>query len=247
MTIETSEVDLGTDAGPMRVSLYEPAGSGRYPGLIFYSEIFQQTDPIRRVASLLAGHGFAVAVPEIFHELNPIGTVLAYDDAGKDKGNEDKSAKTLEAHDHDTDVLIACLRGRPRCTGSVGAMGICIGGHLAFRAALNHSILAASCFYATDLHSDTLSCEPGNATLERCAEIGGELQLVWGRQDPHIPAEGRSKIYRALSAAEVSFSWHEFNAEHAFIRDEGPRYDPEAALTALRLAIAFFQRTLKSE
>ena len=107
--------------------------------------------------------------------------------------------------------------------------------------------LAASCFYATDLHSDTLRCKPGNATLERCGEIAGELQLVWGRQDPHIPAEGRSKVYQALSAAQVEFSWHEFNAQHALIRDEGPRYDTEAALTALGLAIAFFQRTLKSQ
>ncbi|MCH7867671.1 MAG: dienelactone hydrolase family protein [Myxococcales bacterium] len=244
MIIETCEIDLATDTGPMRVTLYEPAGEGRYPGLIFYSEIFQQTDPIRRVASLLAGHGFTVAVPEIFHELNPIGTVLAYDDAGKDKGNADKSAKTLEAHDHDTNVLVDCLRGRAGCTGKVGAMGICIGGHLAFRAALNDAILAASCFYATDLHSDTLACKAGNGTLERCAEIGGELQLVWGRQDPHIPTEGRAKIYQALSAAEVDFTWHEFNAQHAFIRDEGPRYDPAAALAALELAIGFFKRTL---
>ena len=70
------------------------------------------------------------------------------------------------------------------------------------------------------------------------------MQLVWGRQDPHIPTEGRAKIYQALSAAEVDFTWHEFNAQHAFIRDEGPRYDPEAALAALELAIGFFKRTL---
>lgn len=246
MIIETSEVDLATNSGAMRISLYEPVGSGKYPGLIFYSEIFQQTDPIRRVASLMAGHGFTVAVPEIFHEFNSIGTVLAYDDSGKDKGNEDKLAKTLEAHDHDTGALIDCLRGRPNCTGRVGAMGICIGGHLAFRAALNDAVVAASCFYATDLHSDTLPCDAGNATLARCREIRGELQLVWGRQDPHIPAEGRATVYQALSAAEVDFTWHEFNAQHAFIRDEGPRYDPEAARTALELAIGFFNRTLKT-
>jgi carboxymethylenebutenolidase len=244
MIIDISEVDLTTNTGPMRATLYEPSGEGRYPGLIFYSEIFQQTDPIRRVASLLAGHGFAVAVPEIFHELNAIGTVLGYDDDGKDKGNQDKSAKTLEAHDHDTGVLIECLRSRARCSGNIGAMGICIGGHLAFRAAQHEDILAASCFYATDLHSDTLPCAPGNQTLERCDKIEGELQLVWGRQDPHIPREGRAKVYDRLSVADVDFSWHEFNAQHAFIRDEGPRYDPQAAAAALQLAIGLFNRAL---
>ena len=35
---------------------------------MFYSEIFQRTAPIIRSASYLAGHGFVVAVPEIYHD-----------------------------------------------------------------------------------------------------------------------------------------------------------------------------------
>src|SRR5690606_41094313 len=56
---------------------------GKYPAILLYSEIFQQTGPIRRSAQIMAGHGFIVLVPEVFHELNPIGTVLGYDDAGR--------------------------------------------------------------------------------------------------------------------------------------------------------------------
>ena len=48
--------------------------------------------------------------------------------------------------------------------------------------------------------------------------------MIWGRQDPHIPREGRALIYQTLTKAGVTFTWHEFNAAHAFIRDEGPRY-----------------------
>ena len=44
--------------------------------------------------------------------------------------------------------------------------------------------------------------------------------LVFGRQDPHVPAEGRQAIHDALSAAKVSFTWHELNAVHAFVRDD---------------------------
>lgn len=55
---------------------------------------------------MLAGHGFVVLVPEIFHELNPPGTVLGYDDSGKDKGNSDKLSKPLEGHDDDTQALV---------------------------------------------------------------------------------------------------------------------------------------------
>jgi len=68
--------------------------------------------------------------------------------------------------------------------------------------------------------------------------------MIWGRQDPHIPADGRAKIYQALVDAGRHFTWHEFNAEHAFMRDEGPRYDPELALKVYALALALFHRKL---
>ena len=68
--------------------------------------------------------------------------------------------------------------------------------------------------------------------------------MVFGRQDPHVPAEGRSTIYNAMTAAKVDFTWHEFNAAHAFMRDEGARYDPAAAGASFALALELFHRKL---
>ena len=88
MTIAPEEyVDLETPSGPMRTYVLSPAASGRNPGLVLFSEIFQVTGPIRRTAAFLAGHGYTVAVPEIFHELEDgPGVVLAYDAAGAKRG-----------------------------------------------------------------------------------------------------------------------------------------------------------------
>ena len=94
MTIKDTEfADLPTPVGPMRTYVFRPAAEGKYPGILLYSEIFQVTGPIRRTAALLAGHGFVVAVPEIYHEFLPAGTVLAYDQAGADRGNALKFAR----------------------------------------------------------------------------------------------------------------------------------------------------------
>ena len=41
-------------AGPMRTLVLRPAGAGRFPGLLFHSEIFQNTGPICRTAAYLA-------------------------------------------------------------------------------------------------------------------------------------------------------------------------------------------------
>lgn len=245
MILQSSELDLTTSSGPMRTYLFHPVAPGRYPGLILYSEIFQLTGPIRRTAALLAGHGYVVAVPEVYHELEPVGTVLAYDQAGADLGNHHKYFKPVPAYDADARACIEHLRALPQCSGQIGAMGICLGGHLAFRAALQPEVLATACFYATDLHSATLGLGKQDDSLARCAGIRGELLMIWGRQDPHVPREGRLRIHAQLEAAGVLYSWHEVNAAHAFLRDEGPRYDPVLAGQCLQLALELFHRKLR--
>lgn len=225
----------------MRLFVYRPQAPGRRPAIVLFSEIFQRTGPIGRMAALLAGHGYVVAVPEIFHELEPAGTVLGYDQAGADAGNQHKVAKTTRQYDEDARVALDHLAGRDDCDGTLLSMGVCIGGHLAFRCAFDRRVKAAACFYATDLHKGSLGLG-GDDSLARAAEIQGELLMVWGRQDPHVPAAGRAKIQARLLEAERNFTWHEFNAQHAFLRDEGPRYDPALALQSYRLALDLFSR-----
>lgn len=244
MQVQSHIVDLETPTGVMRCYVHSPLQTGKAPAILFYSEIFQQTGPIERAARLMAGHGYIVLVPEVFHELNPAGTVLAYDDAGRIKGNADKAAKTAESYDSDNRAMIEHLQTLSGWNGHVGAMGFCIGGHLAFRAALQPEIRATACFYATDLHTQTIPNGEGQHSLQRCGEISGELMMIWGKQDNHIPASGRAQVYQALSNAGLNFTWHEFNAQHAFMRDEGERYDPALAMLGYRMALDLFARTL---
>lgn len=242
IVINNEYVELSTPTGPMRTHIVRPAAHGRYPGIVFYSEIFQITAPIRRTAALLAGHGYIVAMPEIYHEFEPAGTVLAYDQAGSDRGNELKYKKSVDAYDSDCCSVIEHLRLRPDCTGRLGAMGICLGGHLAFRAALEPGIFATACFYATDLHKASLGS--GDDSLRRAGEIKGELLMIWGRQDPHIPTEGRMTVLHRMNEVGTLLSWHEVNGAHAFMRDEGPRYDPELAHDLYSLVVSLFHRRL---
>ncbi len=250
MTLQDEVLDLPTPTGPMRTYVYRPR-EGRtrlhYPGLVFYSEIFQQTPPIRRLAEQFAGQGFVVMVPEVYHLHEPPGTVLGYDDAGKEKGNGYKALTPLGSFDDDARVVLAALRGHPSCNGRLGAAGVCLGGHLAFRAALNPVVRACACFYPTDLHTGTLGTGGDADSLRRAGDVKGELMMVWGRQDPHIPFEGRRMILESLHNAGVWFTWHEFNGEHAFLRDEGPRFYPAAARMALGLAFDLFHRVLSPD
>lgn len=231
--------------GNMRIHLFRPAIEGRFPGVLFFSEIYQVTGPIRRLAALLAGQGYVVGVPEVYHEYEPAGTVLAYDQPGTDRGNELKFAKPVAAYDADFKAGLAFLAAHAACTGKLATMGVCLGGHLAYRAALNPEVLAAACFYATDIHSGTLGEGKSDNSLARMDELKAETMFVWGRQDPHVPFEGRETIRARLEEVGAKYGWHEVNAQHAFLRDEGPRYDPALFLQAVGWMLALFERTVR--
>ena len=220
-----------------------------FPGVLFFSEIYQVTAPIRRLAALVAGHGTVVAVPEVYHEHEPAGTVLAYDAAGTERGNALKFAKPVAAHDADARAGLDALAAHPACNGRLATLGVCLGGHLALRAALDPRVRAAACFYPTDVHSGTLGkgsrpADEGDGTLARLDELKAETLFVFGRQDPHVPFAGREAIRARLEAVGARYEWHEVNAAHAFLRDEGPRYDPELFGAAVGWMLALFGRIL---
>jgi carboxymethylenebutenolidase len=238
VTTKTLELDVG--GSPMRMLVTAPKADGRHPGILLYSDIFQLTGPQVRMSTRLAGHGFVVVTPEIWHRCEPAGTAIAFDDAGRTRGLDD--AKKTAVADMDADCRAALdwlARDERIIPGAIGVMGFCIGGHLAFRAALQPDVRAAVCFYPTGVHDGRLGRDEDAGTLARVGEIRGELLLVYGTRDPHVPEPARRTIDDALSAAGTRFETALFDAEHAFMRDEGPRYDPAATDEAFAQAIAF--------
>ncbi|HSE98507.1 MAG TPA: dienelactone hydrolase family protein [Blastocatellia bacterium] len=242
MVIDTEYADIEVDASPMRMFVASPRGAGRYPGIIFYSDIFQLTGPMVRATMRLAGYGFVVAAPEIYHRIEPPGTVIPFDDEGRTRGLED-AARTPVAHfDADCRAALDYLAAHPKvASGKLGAAGFCLGGHLSFRAALQPDVRATVCFYGTGIHNGKLGQDEDAGSLDRAGEIRGKLLMVFGMTDPHIPPDGRSRIESALREAGTDFLISMYPAEHAFMRDEGPRYDPEATDGAFGEMIALFR------
>ena len=247
MIYNTGEVtDLPTPRGPMRTHIYRPVAEGAYPAIILYSEIYQITAPIRRAGEYLAGHGFFVVAPEVYHEFEEPGTIFEYDEADTARGNELKTLKEMESFDDDAAALVTYLQNHESCSGKIGALGICLGGHLSYRACVTQpEISAGAAFYGTDLAQRSLGKGANDGTLDRSAEIHAEMLMVWGRQDRHTSREERREIYDAMTDADLTFSWHEFNAKHAFMRDIGARHDPEIATQVWDLTLPFFTRILK--
>ena len=117
--------------------------------------------------------------------------------------------QTLSSYDADSTTTIHYLQTHPSCTGRIGATGMCLGGHLAYRAALSPNISATTCFFATDLHSKTLGAGKNDDSLERAGEIRGEMVIIFGKADGHVSAVGRDFIWTVTGEKGARFSWVE--------------------------------------
>ncbi|KAK3387431.1 Alpha/Beta hydrolase protein [Podospora didyma] len=268
MLIKESYADVQTTANgketSMRIFIFHPTIPGypnaRFPGVVLFSEIYQVTGPVARFARQIAGQGYIVAAPSSYHDF--IGPEpLAYDVPGTDKGNDLKVAKTLESYDADSYATVDYLLTLPTCTGRIGTTGMCLGGHLALRASLDPRITACVCYFATDVHSRTLgphssantsatAPEGSTHTLDLLSQIKGEVSLIFGLKDTHVPDAGRDLIRAKLREAGTVFSFHEFAwAQHAFIRDElsKGRYDPAITKACFEVLLELFGRVIKTD
>jgi carboxymethylenebutenolidase len=233
-------VRVPAPAGEIRSVVLRPVGDGPWPGVLLYTDIFQLTESTLRSARRLASAGFLVCVPEIYPHGELAGVALEFDDAGKQAGLAGAAGTTTAAFDADRVAVLDFLQQRSDVTDLFVA-GFCIGGHLAFRAALDPRIAATVCFYPTGLHNGALGADADAGSLARAADIRGRLMIVFGSQDPHVPADARIGIVSSLYAAGLDdLELHVYTGgEHAFMRDVGARHDPVLTDLALTEAVSF--------
>ncbi len=124
--------------------------------------------------------------------------------------------------------------------GKIGVEGFCIAGDLAFRAAFQPDVRATVCYYGTGIHDGKLG-QDADAGPWPAQEIRGELLMIFGTNDPHVPDAGRETIDRALKKSGVRYNTLLYPAEHTFTRDKGPRFDPEATDLAFAEMIRLFR------
>jgi carboxymethylenebutenolidase len=87
-------------------------------------------------------------------------------------------AQKVVAYDEDASLSVTLLLALPTCNGRIGTTGMCLGGHLAYRCALDARVSACVCYFATDIHSHSLGEGMQDDSLLRAPDIKGELIMV---------------------------------------------------------------------
>ena len=240
MKLREQRVRIPGPDGEIQAVVIEPVGAPPRRGVLYYTDIFQLTESTLRTARQLASAGFLVCLPEIYpREL--AGVALEFDDAGKQAGLAAAARTTTAQFDADTSAVLDHLEQRDDLD-EIDVVGFCLGGHLAFRAAFDVRVAATVCFYPTGLHNGALGADDAGSLAE-AARIDGRLMVIFGSNDPHVPAHARLQILSALYAAGLEhLELHVYSSgEHAFMRDIGPRHDPVLTDLALTEAVSFLR------
>ena len=258
MLVREEQVDKITRYGknPLHIFIWTPFIANypraQFPGVILFSEIYQVTETVRRLAKRIASHGYIVISPSLFHNFVS-SEPLPFDNQGNESVNDYKIQKPLDSYDEDIEICCEKLCEMATFDGrGIGATGMCLGGHLAFRSLLNAKVCCATCFSPTDIDSKTLGFGMNDNTLARVTrEVGPskELLLVFGTDSIKIGSKGRDLIRENLRSNGIKFSILELmDTDTNFISDErdNDSFNPVLSECCFSLMFEQFNRRLKT-
>ncbi len=195
-TFEIAAADGVTDA-----ILYAP-GEGRYPGLLFYTDIFGIRPANQGMAQRLAEQGYAVLMPNVFYRYGK----PPFADASF-KWGEPASMKIIGGlfaaltgamMEKDAPRYVDALLERPEAAaGKIGVVGYCFTGAMALRTA---AVCADQIAAAASFHGGHLVTEAPDSPHSRISGVTGELYFGHGVMDDTMPPAAIEKLHDTLKA-----------------------------------------------
>ncbi|MEU2272099.1 dienelactone hydrolase family protein [Streptomyces olindensis] len=224
-----------------------PDDGERHPGVLMYPDGFGIRPVLREMARELAGHGYFVLVPNVFHRHGPAPVI----DLPEHIGEEARPAvlarlmPLIEAHTtervlRDADAYLRFLTARPEvAAGPLAVTGYCIGGLLAMRTASAHPGRVAA---VAGFHGPVTADGPDG--LHRLlSPITAEVHLGHAASD--LTPEALGELNRALDAAGVDHTSEIYpGTVHGFTMSDTDAFDAAALRRHWDRLLPLLERTL---
>ena len=246
MNIKTESIEIPLEGGgTMGGTLVRPDDGEARPAILVFMEIFGINAHIRDIAERLAREGYVALAPDYFHRTGP-GVEYEYNEEGMERGMALLGALQADEMISDVNAAIAWLEARADVQSDrIGAIGFCIGGHMAYLSACETSVCCVASFYGGGVAAPA---GPGGAqsTIGRTPKIKGRILCLFGDQDGYIPSDQVEAIAAALEAAGVNHETVVYpGADHGFFCDKRESYQEAAATDAWGRVKALFAAELQ--
>lgn len=204
-----------------------PTGKGA--AVVVIQEWWGLVEHIENVTDRFARAGFVAIAPDLYH--------------GEKTSSPDTAKKLLMEMDveqagKEISAAAKSLLSRPECSSAkYGVVGFCMGGALAqYVATKDRNVGAAVSFYG-----GFRKVRPDWASLD------APLLLIYGENDPGVPAADGRKLAAELKAAHKHVEVVVYpGAGHAFFNDARPEvYEPRASEDAWKRTLKLFTTALR--
>lgn len=229
ITTERATVPSPMGNGSIKGLLVRPAkAAGKLPGVLVIHENRGLNPYIEDVARRLGAANFMAFAPD------------GLTSAGGYPGDDEKGGalfRNIDRQKMAEDFVAAAkwLKGRPDCTGKLGAVGFCFGGGIVNMLAtrLGADLNAAVPFYG------------GQPPAAEVPKIKAPLLLHYAGNDKRVN-DGWPPYEEALKANKATYTMYIYEGtNHGFHNDTTPRYDEAAAKLAWQRTLDFFNKYLR--
>ncbi|MGD1913426.1 MAG: dienelactone hydrolase family protein [Rivularia sp. (in: cyanobacteria)] len=257
--INTTYVQIPNNDLLIDAYLAQPADEVNRGAVIVFQEIFGVNTNIRDITELVAKQGYIAIAPAMFQRMAP-GFEFGF--SAEDNGYSQEAYRLGVEHYQkvkyeeifsDIKATIAYLKTLPNVkVDSIGCIGFCFGGHVAYMAATLSDIKATASFYGGGITTPSYGEEI--PTLNRTSEIQGTIYAFFGTKDSLISQDDTEKIEAELQKHNVNHRVFRYDAGHGFFAGffvdeypfiaQNPVYNPEAAPDAWNHVLELFANNL---
>ncbi len=250
--MQTRTVEIPTPDGVADAFVAFPDHHKRYPGILLFVDAIGLRPVIMEMAKQLAGEGYYVLVPNIFYR-HGRAPVIDVPDLSNAEARETffqqlapvMEALTTERALNDAGAYLAHLTAQREVDGgSVGMVGYCMGGVLAFRAAAEYpnEVTAVACF-----HPGPLVTEAADSLHLLASRLKAELYFGLAEQDDCMPPAAIAQLQQSLDDAKVSYASEVIQGTvHGFTMSDTAAFNPDGLKRHWERLIPFFDRALSN-
>ncbi|MCR6483681.1 dienelactone hydrolase family protein [Amycolatopsis sp. OK19-0408] len=218
------------------------------PGVLLYPDAFGPRPELAARARELAGHGYAVLVPNLYYRRGPAPVVDLPEHIGEDARPEVIARLMPLVQEHtpdrirrDADAYLRFLGDRPEVTdGPVAVVGYCIGGALALRTAAAYPGRVAA---VAGFHPGFLVTDEPDSPHRLLSGLTAEVHL--GLSENDMSAEAAEELGKALDEAGVVHTIETYpGTVHGFTMSDTDAFDPAGLARHWDRLLALLGRTL---